>query len=702
MQKANIALISTLYNTRGADFYKDIYFPVIKYAAMNIYYESDSSEKYYDITALQDSVAEKIGITIPLSVLRNSIKSLSRVTDSDVMVELYQKGDYFVIRRNWDISINHSLEQEANTLSTSFREVEICFNQFLEVEQLSSSKTFSDLFTESSEDVVNYINAEGTTNSINENYVNVIRFIKWLKDANPHYYSVVNTLLWGAIVAGFLQRKKIDPNIKIVDSVDYYLDTSIALSVLGLDSEENILYARDLVRIILDSGSTPCVHALTLREISRILRRVEIDQGPKPGTSIQHAWAEQGLCLSDILKIKNNLESKLQDEFNIAVSNMASHLLDKIEEKYKNNMDVRALAKNRGSHSEDKLRDIHDVYMRDYVNEINQVAGAGVLEKQTAFFVSLNNDMIAFANHEGQLENVIHASRVVMSLWIHSCSSHNIQRLALTETISRCFALNQTDVRRKLRLFQKYYSDCSFTKDDVSNMYTSLIRRSTQTITEVERIKSIEETDVENKDVVCQEIIQGVVQAVKKEAEERANAMSSMKTDIDNLSKQIGNLDIILQESKIGHTEKDSLIEQLRKEAEIREKISGIKDKINEYEKELIPLKIQRDKSVCLFKFWITITLEILALIALIFFTIKAIINWDKANLINYFNIATIITFIGLIYRINNMYLLSLGPSKAKVRKEQLDCWDLNNPRKKEIEDKIKGLEIEKKKLERI
>lgn len=209
MQKANIALISTLYNTRGADFYKDIYFPVIKYAAMNIYYESDSSEKYYDITALQDSVAEKIGITIPLSVLRNSIKSLSRVTDSDVMVELYQKGDYFVIRRNWDISINHSLEQEANTLSTSFREVEICFNQFLEVEQLSSSKTFSDLFTESSEDVVNYINAEGTTNSINENYVNVIRFIKWLKDANPHYYSVVNTLLWGGqlLLDSFNEKK---------------------------------------------------------------------------------------------------------------------------------------------------------------------------------------------------------------------------------------------------------------------------------------------------------------------------------------------------------------------------------------------------------------------------------------------------------------------------------------------------------------
>ena len=463
---------------------------------------------------------EMPSVILPRRVIGELSKLLEDATVDDVMVELYQKGDYFVIRRNWDISINHSLEQEANTLSTSFREVEICFNQFLEVEQLSSSKTFSDLFTESSEDVVNYINAEGTTNSINENYVNVIRFIKWLKDANPHYYSVVNTLLWGAIVAGFLQRKKIDPNIKIVDSVDYYLDTSIALSVLGLDSEENILYARDLVRIILDSGSTPCVHALTLREISRILRRVEIDQGPKPGTSIQHAWAEQGLCLSDILKIKNNLESKLQDEFNIAVSNMASHLLDKIEEKYKNNMDVRALAKNRGSHSEDKLRDIHDVYMRDYVNEINQVAGAGVLEKQTAFFVSLNNDMIAFANHEGQLENVIHASRVVMSLWIHSCSSHNIQRLALTETISRCFALNQTDVRRKLRLFQKYYSDCSFTKDDVSNMYTSLIRRSTQTITEVERIKSIEETDVENKDVVCQEIIQGVVQAVKKEAEE--------------------------------------------------------------------------------------------------------------------------------------------------------------------------------------
>ena len=37
MQNANIALISTLYNSKGADFYKDIYFPIIKYAAMNIF-----------------------------------------------------------------------------------------------------------------------------------------------------------------------------------------------------------------------------------------------------------------------------------------------------------------------------------------------------------------------------------------------------------------------------------------------------------------------------------------------------------------------------------------------------------------------------------------------------------------------------------------------------------------------------------------
>lgn len=702
MQKANIALISTLYNTKGADFYKDIYFPVIKYAAMSIYYESDSSEKYYDITALQDRVNEKIGITVPIPVLRNSVRTLSRRVDSDVVLELYQNGDYFVIKKNRDSLIDADLNQYADMLSTNFREIEICFEHYLKVEKLSSSKTFADLFNDSIVDVVNYVNAEGAKTSVNEEYVNVVRFIDWLKTSNSHYYNVVNTLLWGSIVAGFLQRKTFEADIKIVTHIDYYLDTSIVLSVLGLDSEENIIYARDLVRIILESGSTPCVHALTLREIYRILQRVECDQAPKPGTSIQHAWAEQNLCLSDILKIKSNIEQKLQNEFNISVITLSASRLDEIEDKYRNNIDVKALAEERGTHGEDKLRDIHDVYMRDCVQKINKDKGGLSLENQSAYFVSLNKDMIAFANRVGQLESVIHASRVVMSLWIHSSSSEKIQNLALTETMSRCFALNQTDVRRKLRLFHIQYTDGMFTKDDVSNMYTSLIRRSTNTITEVERLEVIDKSEIENKDAVRQEIIQGIVNAVKKEVEERTNAMSSMQKSIDELSVQIGDLDGILKEAQSGNSEKDSLIQQLQKEAETRNRISEIKDKIHQYKEELIPLNMEREKSVSFFKFWLIIVLEIAAIMVLLISIGLAILKWDKTNILNLFTIVSVVTMLGLIARLHSMYLLSPISSKTKIRKDQLDCWDDNHPRRKLLEDKIKDLEKDKKELEHI
>lgn len=384
------------------------------------------------------------------------------------------------------------------------------------------------------------------------------------------------------------------------------------------------------------------------------------------------------------------------------MTTLSASRLDEIEDKYRNNMDVKALAEERGTHGEDKLRDIHDVYMRDCVQKINKDKGGFSLENQSAYFVSLNKDMIAFANRVGQLESVIHASRVVMSLWIHSSSSEKIQTLALTETMSRCFALNQTDVRRKLRLFHRQYTDGMFTKDDVSNMYTSLIRRSTNTITEVERLEVIDKSEIENKDAVSQEIIQGILNAVKKEAEERTNAMSSMQKSIDELSVQIGDLDGILKEAQSGNSEKDSLIQQLQKEAETRNRISEIKDKIHQYKEELIPLNMEREKSVSFFKFWLIIVLEIAAIMLLLISIGLAILKWDKTNILNLFTIVSVVTMLGLIARLHSMYLLSPILSKTKIRKDQLDCWDDNHPRRKWLEEKIKDLEKDKKELEHI
>ena len=49
MDKSNFALISALYDTKGADLYNDVYFQIIKYEIVNQYYTQINIEKYYDI-----------------------------------------------------------------------------------------------------------------------------------------------------------------------------------------------------------------------------------------------------------------------------------------------------------------------------------------------------------------------------------------------------------------------------------------------------------------------------------------------------------------------------------------------------------------------------------------------------------------------------------------------------------------------------
>lgn len=713
MQQINIALISTLYNSKGADFYKEIYFPVIKYAAMSIFYESDDSRKYYDILALQERITEKIGIKIPVLVLRNSIKMLSRLKNQDVSLELYQNGDYFVIRKNWDADINLDIERQSDIISNNFRELNLYFREFLKIERLHSEKEFADFFLTYADEVSNYINSLNTNVPVNEEFVNIVRFIEWLKNQKPDLYEVVNNLIWGAIVAGFLQRNNVELGIKVVETVDYYLDTSLVLSMLKLDSEENIIYALDLLRIIKESGSTPYVHSLTIREIKRILNSVEVSQAPKPGSSIEQAWASQGLSLSTILHIKNSLERILQEELGISVKQIPSSTLDDIEKKYKRNFDVRALAEERGSYDEDKVREIHDVFMKDYVNKLNIERGGAFIENQSAYFVTLNNDLILFASKAGVLPSVIHAGKVIMNLWLHSSKSENIKKESLAEVMSRCYAMNQTDVRHRLKVFQRHYKDCSLTKEDISQMYSSLIRRSASTISDLDRLVAIETSDEADKEAISHEIIMGVVAAVNKESAEREKSMQALQSGIDDLNQRIASMDAVLKDTKRTNVEQNSAIKKylqqanldqdtitaLNKEIETLKKLSDIDSKLHGCYLKKVTLDNEMKSSINLTKFWIILIVEIIAAIALIGLLVAAIVYRESKDKLLGFSIGSIISLIGLVVRLKDMYLLAPGPSKEKVREEQIKYWIAKHSEYSVLVNTIKQLEAEKNQL---
>ena len=64
MKKSNIALITALYDVKDANLYREIYFPVIKYAITRIFIESSENRKYGDVTELQKRIEKWFGINI--------------------------------------------------------------------------------------------------------------------------------------------------------------------------------------------------------------------------------------------------------------------------------------------------------------------------------------------------------------------------------------------------------------------------------------------------------------------------------------------------------------------------------------------------------------------------------------------------------------------------------------------------------------
>lgn len=79
--------------------------------------------------------------------------------------------------------------------------------------------------------------------------------------------------------------------------------------------------------------------------------------------------------------------------------------------------------------------------------------------------------------------------------------------------MSRCFALNNTDIRRKLRLVSKYYkeSDETYSQDNYQAVYTALIKRSTKAIHEVNYVIKNEQEDIDNKEEVNKSHIQALI-----------------------------------------------------------------------------------------------------------------------------------------------------------------------------------------------
>ena len=599
MNKTNFALLAVLYDTEGADLYHDIYFPIIKYSLATICTQQIDSAKYYDTSALQQNIVNSFGIKIPLIVLKQCVKAIGKA-NNDFSITVYENGEKYQIKKIWDVSVSETIDIKMDRVVKYFDQLEIEFKKYSQDKSIETDKTFLNFFTDNTDDLFKYMNDLDSATLINENYLHIVRFLLELKRTKEELFNVANDIFWGSCVAAFLKRE-VNLDIKPIDCIDYYLDSSLVMAILDLDSEANVVYAKELLEIIKASGNRAVVNTMTVKEIDSILSAVEKAQTPNPNTAIAEAYYRRNLSSSKILLIRQKLSLLIEKE-GLVIIGGAQRELEEILLKYKNKPLVKELGTIRGqSNPDNNFREIHDLYINDYI--IKKRGNVQSREKINSIFVSLNVDLIRFVKEKYKtlfVASIIHPAKVVAELWIHSSKSTIMRKNGLTEAISRCIALNNTDVRRKLRLISKYANEDNYSEEAYSALYCALIDRSQKVLKEVVRISDTGEISPEKKQentLIASEVIQVALQEHSeriKRMEDMGGKIEKISSSLEETTQELVTIKALFEEKSNENQHKQQEIDELKQKIENRDKLKKIENNINEVNAKISSL--EKDK----------------------------------------------------------------------------------------------------------
>jgi len=713
--KNNLALIATLYNNHSANLYSDIYFPIINFGIATISKSQYDTEKYYDIEFLQSTIEQDFGIKIPLIVLKQALKALVS-QQQDITIKLYEKGEKFQIIKEWDVYIDKSIEERISSVIKDFDELEEAFQVFIEKSNITTDKSFIEFFTKNTEDIFKYLDHLEAVPSIDENYYHIANFLIQIKENNPRLFKLANNTFWASIISAFLKRE-VDLNIKPEARVYYYLDSSLVMAILNLDSEINTIYGSELLSAIVASGHIPCIHPLTIKEIDSILFSVE-KSGPNHGSAIESAYYRRNLNPVGILKIRNSLPELLKNAKIQIIENSSKKELDEICEKYKNRQIVNLLKETRG-YSNGSIRDVHDIFMCDFI--IKKRGNIQNIEKTNSSFVSLNSELISFVKQEfrEKISPILHPANIISDLWLHDPKCTLVKENGLTEMMTRCIALNNTDVRRKLRQLAKFIETDSLTESDYIAVYNSLINRSQIVL---KKFDSIEDSEKVNGDTT-RSIVAEIIQVSKVEEVNRIKHLESIQNqneviviqnkvlieEIESFKRTIAdnvkNQSIVVQQN----TDKDREIEKLKHQ---QKQLLKLTNRSKEIVSLVQALDIKKRKGISMLKFWVLLIPEILAFCLLALSVGLYFHNTDFSQK-DYFSvfktlpgIISIASFaISLLLfsvKMKDSVILSARIKYNSIQEEQIKHWlsknkeyDLLLSEKKEIDLKLKSFEEE-------
>lgn len=171
MDKSSLSLITSLVDTEDSNLYKDIYFPIIKYVIVDMYSQDKDNPKIsFSVNDLQNGIIERFGITIPIIVLQYCIRGF-RQYPLGIEITCKENGKFFDVTKIKDIYQNAEIYTKSVTINDGIESLERLFQEYLSAEKIKSSKTLVDLFSDNTEDVVEFFKSKDIDVKVNEGYV---------------------------------------------------------------------------------------------------------------------------------------------------------------------------------------------------------------------------------------------------------------------------------------------------------------------------------------------------------------------------------------------------------------------------------------------------------------------------------------------------------------------------------------------------
>lgn len=496
MNKTNYALISALYANSKHGLYSDIYFPIIKYSIVCLFSKLGGSHPYCSAEIIHDFIFDRFGISIPHIVISSSVLKIHAQGWPNMELEVYEGGETLQIHSASFDNDDEDFDEREKQFASKITCLEDKYKVFLKQEgSVDDGISFIQFITDNTDDILGYFEQQDT-NKVDQKYATMVFFLQYLSDYEKELYQVANQLFWGSVIAGFLKSQK--PQIDVSEDgirTEYFLDTSIVMGLLKLSTPQHETYSQEVCDIIKSSGGLLRVNPMTVDEVSFILQSVE-QNGPNPLTPIASACERYGLEANELAQTRLRLSSNIEKKGVVVFPNMSVKDKQDAVQSYKGKNITKLLGESRSnkpaSYNGDNYREIHDVYMDDYIKNLRKKKK----DDNHVFFLTANRDLISFCKTMHPETNYMKSTgQVILELWMHNTKPVDISGCLLTETMAKCLDMHSSNVRNKIAEVSRLYNktaenfDAEVYKEFIKKLYS----RAKNVIQTVERESRIVE-----------------------------------------------------------------------------------------------------------------------------------------------------------------------------------------------------------------